>query len=241
MRIRLLSDLHLEFRPDWRQWVDSLDNDCDVLVLAGDIATKEIEDVLEAFAKRFANIYVVAGNHEYYGSSVDDTRARFRRAYLGIDAVWWLDLTISFTQRRRLLGATLWFEKPPTDESKWAMSDFTSIRSLEPWVYDQNRLARQWLAANLQEGDIVITHHLPSARCVHPKFIGSPLNRFFLGCMTRELDDLIEDRKPAAWLFGHTHESTDIRIGKTRVVSNPYGYHGHETNPHFNPSLTIEV
>ena len=44
------------------------------------------------------------------------------------------------------------------------------------------------------------------------------------------------------WLFGHTHNATDIMLGDTRVVANPHGYYG-ATNDGagFDPFKTIEI
>ncbi len=87
------------------------------------------------------------------------------------------------------------------------------------------------------EGDIVITHYLPSFRSVHPKFAAEPTNCFFV-C---DVEDLIVERQPALWLHGHTHESADYQIGKTRVVCNPFGYVGYGLNSAFKDELTIEL
>jgi hypothetical protein len=67
---------------------------------------------------------------------------------------------------------------------------------------------------------VVVTHHLPSQRCVAPQWAGHPLNPFFV-C---ELDALIQERRPAIWIHGHTHDSVDVRVGETRILCNPFGY-----------------
>ena len=39
------------------------------------------------------------------------------------------------------------------------------------------------------------------------------------------LDALIEERRPALWVHGHTHTSFDYEFaGGTRVICNPKGY-----------------
>jgi len=40
---------------------------------------------------------------------------------------------------------------------------------------------------------------------------------------------------------GHTHESFDSEIGKTRVVCNPRGYASIEENKGFRPDYTVEI
>ena len=67
---------------------------------------------------------------------------------------------------------------------------------------------------------MVVTHHMPSEKCVSPRFVGSPLNVFFHS----NFDDFIIDRKPKLWLSGHTHDPYDFMIGETRLVCHPRAY-----------------
>ena len=49
------------------------------------------------------------------------------------------------------------------------------------------------------------------------------------------------------WVYGHTHQSEDITIGHTRVVSNAKGYgpwvpqHRTWDNSRFDPNFVIEI
>ena len=53
---------------------------------------------------------------------------------------------------------------------------------------------------------------------------------------------LIEERKPALWVHGHTHTSFNYTIGPTRVVCNPLGYQtAGELNVNFDENLTVEA
>lgn len=90
----------------------------------------------------------------------------------------------------------------------------------ETWVYEANRRLRALLSEELAEGDVVVTHHLPSRRSIAPRYRHSPLNCFFL-C---DQEELIVERRPALWLHGHTHSSVDRQIGSTRIACNPFGY-----------------
>lgn len=64
MKIQVLSDLHIEFRP-----FDIPDTDADVVVLAGDIHLG-IKGIIWAI-KNISNkpVIYVLGNHEYYGQT----------------------------------------------------------------------------------------------------------------------------------------------------------------------------
>lgn len=71
---------------------------------------------------------------------------------------------------------------------------------------------------------------------MHPKYKGSPLNRYFVGAAEQ-----VFENRPALWIHGHTHESMDYLHGTTRVLCNPFGYMDYEVNPHFNPALVVDV
>ena len=49
--------------------------------------------------------------------------------------------------------------------------------------------------------------------------------------------------EPVLWVHGHTHDSLDYMIEKTRVICNPYGYYGTDTGmvKDFNPSFIVEI
>jgi len=54
------------------------------------------------------------------------------------------------------------------------------------------------------------------------------------------MEDLIFETGPDLWVHGHIHDSSDYRIGKTRVICNPRGY-AHEPNPDFDADLVVEM
>jgi hypothetical protein len=170
-----------------------------------------------------------AGRHK------DDELRRAQRRQRNLR---WLDAEAVSIEGVRFLGAPLWFERTPIgDAVRGAMHDFSAIRDLEDWVYRENARARAFFEAELRAEDVVVTHHLPCAASVAPRWRGSPLNAFFL-C---DLEALIRSRAPALWIHGHTHESVDVLVGTTRVVCNPFGYARREENPRFDPSKDVTV
>lgn len=250
MRLQLLSDLHFEFHPDHgRSFVERLDPmGVDVLVVAGDLdAADRLPQSLALLCERYrdAMVVYVLGNHEFYGSSPVEVSERMKFVQLANDNLVWLDCSaisaiqvMKIGERKRILGATLWFPRDDSNlQAKVCLTDFWAIEGFEPWVYEQNRKAVDYLKKELRPGDIVVTHHLPSPPCVAPQHRGSPLNPYFVCNMS----DLILERQPSLWLFGHTHSSVDIQIGKTRLLCNPFGYADYEANPLFSNRLIIEV
>jgi Icc-related predicted phosphoesterase len=247
MHIQLLSDLHLEFhRDDGAAFVDTLEQTADILVLAGDIVPfthmAACMPALTRLAARYSHVLTVVGNHELYGS---DTTYSFEYAAPARLAPFYSLPTVHLLNRRtltingvRFVGCTGWFpEKPSHVLTQHLMSDFSQIKHFTPWVYEQSQRDRAFLEKSVQAGDIVITHYLPHPACISPKFATSKLNDYFLV----DYSDIIEDRAPALWLHGHTHDSVDVTAAQTRIVCNPFGYVGVELNPNFQEGLTLDL
>lgn len=246
MKIQLVSDLHLEFLSDYgKAMAESFDpTDVDVLVIAGDLIPMYLEKAAEAFLTtvcgKYKHVVYVPGNHEYYKSSpkqVRDTLDRIKKKCINLYELGQHGVLTYEGSEYRFIGGTLWFPDHPKNVlyQKY-MCDFRVIKDFNPWVYEQNAAEVNNLEKNLQAGDIVVTHHMPSDLSVHQMYKNNELNRFFV-C---DMDYLILDRKPKLWLHGHTHHSFDYMLGDTRVVCNPKGY-PHESGPTFNARLIIEV
>jgi len=82
-----------------------------------------------------------------------------------------------------------------------------------------------------------VTHHAPSIQSIVDRYRADPVSAAFASNM----DDFILEHKPLLWIHGHTHESFDYEIGKTRVVCNPRGYASTEENQQFRPDYTLVV
>ncbi len=246
MKIQLMSDVHFEWQRDQGMvFIASIDDpsDVDVLVLAGDIIGRNTKPILR-LAEIFPNIVYVAGNHEYYDTDVISTQSRLRN--LEKEArdkgcnFHFLDRGIAEIGGKRFLGTTLWFKEENVKRAgvreSW-LNDFYQIGGFKPWVYDEYERNHKWLNDNVQEGDIVVTHHLPHHECIAPKWRVSPYNCFFAS----DQNYAITQKKPAYWFFGHTHDSVKIKIGDTLCVCNPYGYDDYETNREFDFGCKIEI
>jgi predicted phosphodiesterase len=231
LRLQVISDLHLEFHRDrGRELLEKRlrwDPSASAVVLAGDIGVAgrhraTLELAFEFFSSRFEQVFYVPGNHEFYGTRAPETQVKLRKLVGLYPKVTLLEPgVVGRWGDRRVVGGTLWFPFGPTTwELSDGMSDFHAIKEFRPWVYQQNEEAVAWLTETVREGDVVMTHHLPSRLSVTPRFQADPLGIFYV-C---ELGPLIEQRRPALWIHGHTHEACDYRLGATRVVAKPYGY-----------------
>ena len=257
MKLHILSDLHLScgVLPHPR-------TDADVVILAGDIARPQ---EAMAWALGFDKpVLYVPGNHESYGSSIAATVRQLKDLAAG-SPICVLDGDEVVIGGVRFLGATLWSDfllavkgedggearMQAMTQAQRMIRDFQRIhadgRPEQPFTPDDCAVRCQaqaaWLDSRLavaHDGPtVVITHHAPSQRSIHPRFIGSPLN----ACFVSDLEWLAGSGRAQLWIHGHTHDSFDYQLGATRVVCNPRGYSqdGVNENPAFNPYLQLEV
>lgn len=253
MKLNILSDLHLGVHAQ-----DTPLNDADVVVLAGDIAPPR-QAALWALRLEKPVLYVL-GNHEFYGSSIDAATTELKGLCAGTH-IHVLDNDEAIIDGVRFLGSTLWTDfmlfgggserAAAALEAQQRMRDFSRIRAgaatAAPFTPDDaaKLFARNaaWLDRRLQVPHagptVVITHHAPSRRSIHPRFTGSLLN----ACFVSDAEHLVGAGRAQWWIHGHTHDSFDYLLNGTRVICNPRGYAraGVNENARFDPNLTIEV
>lgn len=246
MKLHVMSDLHLEMRS-WKQFVQQMLPGGDILVLAGDISYLRWIDqalpVFEAICARYDWVYYVLGNHEYYKSSVNSAHAVLDVVASKIPNLVVLkpgvisNLEIG-PEKKRILGGTMWFRDDPMNIMyEDQLNDFYQIEGFKPWVYEENKRTLDFLQKEVKEGDIVVTHHMPTPQSVPTRFRGGTLDRFFL-C---DVSDIIGEKQPALWVHGHSHDACDYMAGKTRVYANPLGYPSEKANPNWKQLIEIHV
>lgn len=250
MKLNILSDLHLS-----QGELPIPESDADLVILAGDIA-RPARAI--AWATRIPQpVLYVAGNHEFYGGTIEGTAAELKRLSAGTN-VRVLDCGEALIGGVRFLGATLWTDfmlagegearQAAIREAQRFMRDFSVVRMGEAPFTPQasaGLFARHaaWLAARLAEPysgpTVVITHHAPSRKSIHPRFEGSPLN----ACFVSDAERLLDGRRAQLWIHGHTHDSFDYAVNGTRVLCNPRGYarDGVNENPSFDAGLTVAI
>lgn len=250
--LQFLSDLHLEMRKPKHGWllakrtVDAAKPDITILVLAGDIGhVSHIRTFLTALGNRYRHIVYVCGNHEFYGKrpvadilqSTRDLSLEFPHLHVLQNDILTCD-QIPELGETRILGATLWSHID--DEAVPLMNDYIHINV----EYRQRITCKEtrewhardvsWLRINLREGDLVVTHYPPSYTTLDPKYDAK-----YASAYASHLDEFIRSRRPAGWIFGHTHHAFIGKIGQTLLVSNPVGYVNQDTGVNFGQNLSI--
>ena len=244
MQIEIVSDLHLTFDEDQgTAYLASLipKDETQVLILAGDMGEfpwwLQARQQLDMVCRLYPHVIFVAGNHDYYGTTLDDGDVRFRDLEEQIENFHVLEQEVMEIDGVKFAGCSLWFREDPLGHlyEPW-MSDFSSIDDFKPEVFYRNGESKRFLRQIPSDTDVVITHHLPTYMSVQEEYVDDFCNRFFL-C---EIDAIILDRAPKVWIHGHTHFSLDYYLGNTRIVCNPRGYPGENRDGPYAP-LIVEI
>jgi predicted phosphodiesterase len=219
MKVRVLSDLHLEWGAFELKYYGE-----DLLILAGDISPdkEETKNLIVKYLEENKNssVIFVAGNHDYYTSSVPKTDMYWRN--LNINRFYFLQDSNVVIDGVCFHGATLWTDLKGVDPRmiERCINDYLCIDNFTTRISVALHMQSKKLISKVldtKEKVVVITHHMPSYRSVHKKYHGSPLNASFAS----NLDDLVA--KSHVWIHGHTHTSFQYSLGKCLVLCNPRG------------------
>lgn len=234
LRLQLLSDLHNEFDE-----FEPIATEADIIVLAGDIdiGSRGVEWAARTFR---CPVLYVAGNHEYYRGHLHYTLKKLRAA--ATEQVHVLDRNAVVLNGVRFLGATAWTDYRATgnrleamEVARLSLNDFRLIRTgdfrrIHPVDFEREaNLTRAWLVEQLAQPfsgpTVVITHHAPLMQSVQ----GHPASGTHLdAAYANHWDDLFA-YPIDCWLHGHVHQALDYQHRATRVVCNPRGYPGEQT------------
>ena len=246
MKVRVLSDLHLEFMDDF--YLDIPEGD--VLILAGDICLAVDFDNYRPFFEqcvaKYNKVFYVMGNHEMYHSSLQQTREILREklpreiSLLDNRSEYYLPDKVHF------VGGTLWTDfnnknKDVMEDARQYMNDYHLVEGFTPEkALEEHELTREWFERcipTLKQGKIVVvTHHPPSQSSVKGRYTDSR------GAYGNNMDRFIEKNPSIShWISGHVHHNNDYMIGATRMISNPRGYYPNGLNSEFNIGFEFEV
>jgi Icc-related predicted phosphoesterase len=252
MKFNIMSDVHNEFSV-----LPIPQTEADVVILAGDIHLgNRAIDWAQQFEKPI--IYVM-GNHEYYKGHFETVNQRIKEAAVGTN-INVLDNDEVVIQGVRFIGGTLWTDFNLFGESRaefakldanQSMSDYRIIRvgpnyrRLHPrdTIYLHEKTV-SFLKAALDKPfsgkTVVVTHHAPSKRSVHPRYEFDSLTPAYASDLEAFMSEKI-----VLWVHGHMHNSNDYVLNGTRIVSNPRGYQYSDDklpeNRDFKPDLIVEI
>lgn len=260
MKVRIISDIH----EDINERYPLNYNDDIFTIIAGDISGDPINGVVWV-KNNIKNGLLVHGNHDFVYNSLSLTFQEQQSAYINSFP---LDGNVSYLNNQYkiindivFIGCCLYtdykYNGTVNDNMKFALNGLNDFKwgqieengkfvKLEPRHYltmfnESFKFIKKTLNKFKDKKCVLITHHGISPLQLDPKYFTSKLNASFISNLE---DFILKHDNLALVISGHVHNSSDFKIGNTRVICNPYGYrssvHG-ECNLNFNPNLIVEV
>lgn len=252
MKIKYLSDLHLEFIHPLKinSFINKIKpNKDEICVLAGDIGnpySKNYDEFMIFINNNFKKTFIIAGNHEYYnnGKTIDETKIFMKEYFNQYKNISFLDNSYELYENYYFVGCTLWSY---INDTNYKINDIYSIKSLDcnkynELNYESINFLENIITNNTKDSNnyIIITHHIPSFSLTDiiyntPRMI--PYNQWF--CC--EMDKFIEknSNKIKVWIYGHTHQQSDKIMDNVRLICNPIGYPNENKYVNFNKVVEI--
>jgi len=256
MKIRLLSDLHLEFSGRrWEHLWEKSDQDKEtILILAGDIDIGAYsQPFMTELSEHFKYVLRICGNHEFYEHRFDKVIEEWKiYEESGPKNFHFLHNDVRWIDGVRFIGGTMWTSFDDGDPLIMAyahrkMSDYQVIydenyRRITPaFILKQHDEFMDFYLKEIEKPfdgpTVVITHHSPGNGL---KLNGRDTYSDHLYHASIE-EQIAYHGNVKLWLHGHTHRSLDYMINDIRVVCNPFGYYPDELNPNFDKNLILEL
>lgn len=264
MKIRLMSDPHIDQNFTFELPIIEGENE-QTLVIPGDLCpiryTEIWKPLLKEFNNRFKNVIWVAGNHEYYGTTLDPVKCddevfnyidtnnldnvivAFENKYEELDGVMFVLSTLWTNYNNRNPVEMMHAKRGVNDFRAIKMERNGSIHQSDPEdfasAFDENlnflKSYEDFCDDNVPI--VFVTHHAPTSQSVHPVYANSLLNPCFYSEIIHMFD------KVDYWFHGHMHHSTSYTSSHndhTQVYINPVGYMKREETG-FDEKLVIQV
>jgi predicted phosphohydrolase len=250
MKIRYISDLHLEFiKPHKiKKFLMNIPSGIDeICVLAGDIGNPyqpNYNIFMEFITTNFRKTFIIPGNHEYYNKTktISETDDFLKNYFKKFNNISFLNNNYEIYNNYCFIGTTLWSN---ITDPIYEINDMSSIPRFDYIQYNQlHDLSVKFLEKTLElnQNCIVITHHMPSECLIDIKYKTKemlPYNQWFY-C---NMDDLIERKKDKikCWIYGHTHTPSNVIIQEIPFLCNPIGYPNENKNLDFHKKFIIGI
>jgi len=252
--MQYISDIHLEFLhiEEVKSVIRKIIPVAPILILAGDkgnpfSGNSHYRLFLEEMGKKFEKVFVIAGNHEYYGGKdMTDVEVKIKEIVKEISDtnersnITYLQNSYEEYNGVRWIGTTLWSR---LDNPSKQINDVYSIKAMNTERYNElHYLAVENLEKMLEESSlptIVITHHMPSYSLIDPMYNDELYNMWFAS----DLDNIVERYKEKIkyWIYGHTHTSNQSELHGVMMLCNPIGYKGENPGKNYKACVSLNL
>ena len=236
MKLRYLSDLHLEFLTKSKlekiitHIIPGVTNE--ICILAGDIGnpTSENYDIFMNFIdKSFEKSFIIPGNHEYYNKTknMDEINDYMYKYFEKFQNISFLNNEYENYKGYCFIGTTLWTK---ITNPMFTINDNNYIKKFDYLKCNQlNMLCVDFLEDTIENNsnnnNIIISHHVPSNDLIDVKYKNSGMIQYNQ-CFYADMDYFIEKNKNKikCWIYGHTHTPSYNIINGIPFLCNPIGY-----------------
>ena len=228
MKYYYISDIHLEwlkknFFNQILKYFDILTKN-DVIIFNGDVCNPkyQLDTLLTYLSHKVNHIIYVAGNHEYYDSSIEEINSyitSLEDKYLNFSFLNNKKISINGIE---ILGGTGWSNI--LNQRVGSLNDLKMIKNMSP--EKMSSLHEEFvlfLKTNIDSNKIqvIVSHFLPSSGVITEYHKNSELNFYFCNGVYDKNYEL----SPKYWLYGHDHsESQKIKINDTIFLTNQGEY-----------------
>lgn len=248
LRCSVVSDVHLEYHPTPNYAELAPLPESDTLIIAGDLGhpydskakwNLHTLGFLKFLKTKFKHVVYVPGNHEYYqchqlNKAMQEVDVTLAAMCESVGVVFLQCNSWMHPSGVKIVGCTLW-----SDICQDAVNRLCDFQRVFPSRQDYIQVHRdhsKWLQQQIQESKdplLIVTHHLPSFKAIHPRFTNESINTAFAS----NLDPLFTN-PVIGWISGHTHERVDLLINDIRLYVNPIGYPKEQRETTYNPKPT---
>lgn len=207
-------------------------------------SAQRFRDFLKRCSFQFPHVIYIAGNHEFYHGKFHGSLVDLRNECEKFTNIYFLEDQIKTIDDVTFIGSTLWTDMNKGDPLTLhavadMMNDYRIIRNdekgytkLRPahtaWRHARSmEYIRTVIEGKFDKKFVVVGHMSPSYQSIHEKY---KYDNIMNGAYSSDLSGFILDHPQIKiWTHGHTHHNFDYMIGTTRVVCNPRGYIGYES------------
>ncbi len=211
----------------------------------------EFYEWIKLIKENYRHIFHVPGNHEYYcftdATTFDRVNARLRaieKVIKNYHVMVDRSIILRYKNKRyKIIGTTLW--SIPQDNVRSMINDYSKIyvrnrdkkvsggapmKNIQPTdVRRMCKCSTKFIECELKKARIgkmkcvLLTHHKPLITT--RKKSGDPvLNSAYETDLSQLLFNPLFSDTLALIAYGHTHQASKLKKGKTVIYSNPYGY-----------------
>ncbi len=236
LSIQYISDLHGEYRKEVPRVPVVSKN----LALCGDIGNpffKNYDQHLKWCSYNYENVFLVAGNHEYWNHhrrtnyiNIDEHNNQIDYLVSKYPNVNFLNRSsFKLNEKTTILGATLWSDiinrpsKIVGDDLRiYKNNNSITWKGIKKLHYDDLKWLKGAIKENHDKKIVVITHHLPTKKLIVPRY-SAPQYIIHHDRFASDLEYLIKD-PIKIWLCGHSHSKNTLNLNGVYLGINAFGH-----------------